>query len=60
MEDFECAVRLKRVVEEIRDGIAKDRCDGDSFYAHGVNAATVKHVEFINSVIAVIETPDRA
>jgi hypothetical protein len=39
-------------LQRIRAGIAADRCDGESEYASGVNAACRNHLEFVDRVIA--------
>ena len=39
--------RLKAEMERIKNGIAADRCDGDSEWAAGVNAACDNHRELV-------------
>jgi hypothetical protein len=40
------------LVERIRAAIAADRCDGESDYAAGVNAACANHMALIDSLLA--------
>ena len=44
--------RLTAVLARIRGAIAADRCDGESDWAGGVNAACKNHLEFIDTVLA--------
>lgn len=39
-------------LEVIRAGIAADRCDGDTEFASGVNAACRNHLELVEAIIA--------
>jgi len=39
------------ITKKIVDAISKDRCDGNSDYALGVNAACKKHMKMINNII---------
>lgn len=55
MNDIELLRReneeLRRVLQEIRTGIAGDRCDGESAFAVGVNAACKNHLQFVDGVM---------
>lgn len=37
-------------IQRIREAIAKDRCDGESEWARGVNAACQKHLAMIDAI----------
>jgi hypothetical protein len=47
-------------LSRIRGAIAADRCDGETEYARGVNAACENHIKLIDSVIAAIGQLDVA
>ena len=44
--------RLTAAIERIRAGIATDRCDGDTEWAAGVNAACHNHLKLVDATIA--------
>lgn len=52
--------RLHAALTRIRAGIAGDRCDGESEYASGVNAACRNHLTFVDNVLASVGIPGRA
>lgn len=46
------ARQLEREIIAIRNAIATDRCDGDSDYAAGVNAACERHLNMIDAILS--------
>lgn len=50
--------RLTAVLARIRGAIAADRCDGDTEYAAGVNAACRNHLELIDGGRCTCAGPD--
>jgi hypothetical protein len=47
-DEYNYLKRCERVLKAIREGIASDRCDGESEYASGVNAACKNHLELFD------------
>ena len=45
------ARRLERQLNSVREAIAHDRCDGESEWARGVNAACEKHLAMIDTIL---------
>lgn len=45
-------IKAHRKLDRIRDAIAGDRCDGDSDWAQGVNAACRRHLTMIDAILS--------
>jgi hypothetical protein len=53
-------IAAENALQRIRAGIATDRCDGESEWANGVNAACANHLKFVDTVLGeeMQEDPD--
>lgn len=49
--DDDAHQQMQARVARLREAIATDRCDGDSGYAEGVNAACARHLQMFDAIM---------